>query len=43
MVSNSLKMSQQEIVAALQRLKADHSDDPEYKNLRKDLPKDWPI
>ena len=43
MVSNSLKMSQQEIVAALQRLKADHSDDPEYKNLRKDLPKNWPI
>jgi hypothetical protein len=43
MVSNSLKISQQEIVAALKRLRAQHSDDPEYKMLRKDLPKDWPI
>ncbi|HYT57317.1 MAG TPA: hypothetical protein VEQ38_21645 [Verrucomicrobiae bacterium] len=43
MVSNSLKISQQEIVAALKRLRAQHSDDAEYKKLRKDLPKDWPI
>lgn len=43
MVSNTLKMDQKEIVAALKRLKADHSDDPEYKKLRKDLPKSWPI
>jgi hypothetical protein len=43
MVSNTLKMDQKEIVAALKRLKADHSDDPEYKRLRKDLPKSWPI
>jgi hypothetical protein len=43
MVSNSLKISQQEIIAALKRLRAQHRDDPEYKKLRKDLPKDWPI
>ena len=43
MVSNTLKMDQKEIVAALKRLNADHSDDPEYKRLRKDLPKSWPI
>jgi hypothetical protein len=43
MVSNTLKMNQKEIVAALKRLKADHSDDPEYQRLRKDLPKNWPI
>jgi hypothetical protein len=43
MVSNSLKISQQEIVVALKRLRAQHSNDPEYKKIRKDLPKEWPI
>ena len=43
MVSNSLKITQEEVVAALKRLRANHSDDPEYKKLRKDLPKDWPV
>jgi hypothetical protein len=43
MVSNSLKISQQDIVAALKRLRANHRDDAEYKKLRKDLPKSWPI
>jgi hypothetical protein len=43
MVSNSLKISQQEIVAALKRLRARHSDDPGYKKIRKDLPKNWPV
>jgi hypothetical protein len=43
MVSNAVKKGQKEVVAALKRLRATHSDDPEYKKLRKDLPKDWPI
>ena len=43
MVSNAVKMDQQEVIAALQRLRAEHSDDPEYRKLRKDLPKEWPI
>ncbi len=43
MVSNTVKMDQKEVVAALKRLKANRSDDPEYKKLRKDLPKEWPI
>jgi hypothetical protein len=43
MVSNSLKISQQEIFAALKRLRAQHSDDPEYKKIRRDLPKNWPV
>ena len=43
MVSNSLKIAQEEVVAALKRLRAEHSDDPEYKKLRKDLPKEWPV
>jgi len=43
MVSNSLKIGEPEIVAALKRLRKHHSDDPEYKKLRKELPKSWPI
>ena len=43
MVSNSVKMSQKEVIAALKRLRAEHGDDGEYKKLRKDLPKEWPI
>jgi hypothetical protein len=43
MVSNSLKMTQKEIVAALKRLSKKHSDDPEYQKLRRELPKDWPL
>jgi hypothetical protein len=43
MVSNALKMSEQDVVAALKRLCANHSDDSEYKKLRKELPKEWPI
>lgn len=43
MVSNAVKMSQDEVIAGLARLRAENSDDPEYKKLRRDLPKDWPI
>jgi len=43
MVSNTLKMAQKDVVAALKRLRSQHGDDPEYNKLRKDLPKDWPI
>jgi len=43
MVSNSLKITQQEIVATLKRLRAEHSADDDYKKLRKDLPKAWPV
>jgi hypothetical protein len=43
MVSNTLKISQEEVIAALKRLRASRGDDPEYKKLRKDLPPEWPI
>jgi hypothetical protein len=43
MVSNAVKMSEKEVIAALKRLREEHSDDPQYKKLRKDLPKEWPI
>ena len=43
MVSNAVKMSEDAVLAALKRLRAEHSDNPEYRKLRKDLPNDWPI
>ena len=43
MVSNTLKMDQQEIVKALKRLKREFGQTPEYQKLRRDLPNDWPI
>lgn len=42
MVSNSVKQDQTAVVAALKRLRAEHSDDAEYKKMRKDLPAEWP-
>jgi hypothetical protein len=43
MVSNSLKISQQDIVTALKRLKREQADNPEYQKVRRDLPKNWPV
>jgi hypothetical protein len=43
MVSNTLKVSQDEVVQALKRARKEQSNTPEYKQLRKDLPKDWPL
>jgi hypothetical protein len=43
MVSNTLKMDQQELLKGLERLPQKYADDPEYKKLRRDLPKEWPL
>ena len=43
MVSNSLHIDQQEIMDAVARLRREQADNPEYKKLRRDLPKDWPV
>lgn len=43
MVSNAVKMDQPDVVAALQRLRAEHGEDADYKALRKELPRNWPI
>ena len=43
MVSNVLELEPDELVAALQDLRAHFAADPEYKKLRADLPDDWPI
>ena len=43
MVSNSLKIDQPKIIEALARLLREQADNPEYKKLRRDLPKEWPV
>jgi len=43
MVSNALKMSQDELLDALEQLRKKFANTPEYKKLRQDLPKDWPL
>ena len=43
MVSNSLKIDQPKIIEALARLRREQADNLEYKKLRRDLPKEWPV
>jgi hypothetical protein len=43
MVSNTLEMELDELLATLARLRAEHGADPEYQRLRADLPADWPL
>ena len=43
MVSNSLKLVQEEIIEALARLRREQADNPEYQKLRRELPEDWPV
>jgi hypothetical protein len=43
MVSSAVKMDEEDVIATLKRLRADHKRDPKYKELRKYLPKRWPI
>ncbi len=43
MVSSTLNLREVELRKALRRIKREHADDPEYKRLRKELPKDWPL
>ncbi|HWO42542.1 MAG TPA: hypothetical protein VNO43_12140 [Candidatus Eisenbacteria bacterium] len=43
MVSNTLHMEQDDLVAALERLRKERGATPEYRKIRRDLPKDWPL
>ena len=43
MVSNSLHMTEEELLAALDRIKAAHAADPDYQEMRAALPEDWPM
>lgn len=43
MVSNVLGLEPDELVRQLAALRAEHAADPEYQQLRSDLPADWPL
>ncbi|HWP59169.1 MAG TPA: hypothetical protein VNL14_14845 [Candidatus Acidoferrales bacterium] len=43
MVSNALHMKLQDLLDALKRLKKSSSKDPDYQEIRRDLPKEWPM
>jgi hypothetical protein len=43
MVSSSLDMDLDALLAALERLRLSHGSDPEYAALRSALPPDWPL
>lgn len=43
MVSSAVSMSRSELVRTLARIKKEHAGDPEYEELRKALPKAWPV
>lgn len=43
MVSNTLSMGLEELVATLKRLGEACADDPDYTEMRGKLPGDWPI
>jgi hypothetical protein len=43
MVSNSLDMELQELLDMLGRLQRDCDEDPEYQELRRSLPDEWPL
>ncbi len=45
MVSSALDMDLRELLRGLASIRKKYakSDDPEYRTLRGDLPKDWPI
>ena len=43
MVSNVLRMSEDEVVESLERIGKAYADDPEYQSARAELPDDWPF
>ena len=43
MVSNSLKIALQELLDTIERMRKDYGGSEEYRKLRKELPKDWPL
>ena len=43
MVSSSRDMGLQELLDTLDRLRRDHGDTPEYREIRQALPEDWPM
>jgi hypothetical protein len=43
MVSNALSIDVEELYATLERLRVEHGSDPDYLELRRVLPPDWPL
>jgi len=43
MVSNAIDMTLADLLATLERLRVEHTHDPDYLKLRKALPLDWPM
>jgi len=43
MVSNSLNIELQELLALLDSMKIESAGDPEYQELRGHLPEEWPL
>jgi hypothetical protein len=43
MVSNVLEIEQTALVKQLKSFKKKYADDPEYRKLRAQLPKEWPF
>ncbi len=43
MVSNTIDVDLDDLVAALARLRAVHGEDPEYQQWRAEFPADWPM
>jgi hypothetical protein len=43
MVSSALDMDLEELLATLERLRVEYAQDPDYQELRRALPADWPL
>ena len=43
MVSNTIDMTLEDLLATLERLRVEHTQDQEFVKLRKALPQDWPL
>ena len=43
MVSSVLNMEPDELLQLLQRFGRDYAEEPDYRELRAELPADWPI
>jgi hypothetical protein len=43
MVSNVRELDEDELLTLVRTFRKKYADDPEYKNLRAALPKDWPL
>ena len=43
MVSNTLNLTQQDLVESLLRFKSEYADDPDWQKRRAEFPADWPF